>query len=203
MYTIDARPARLVAVLALSCALAGAGILHETPAEEVLPPETLPAVTVRPPAGELARRRAIGEASEHYGIEAELAERIYDAAVEEGIDPELAFALVRVESRFEPEAVGPAGAVGLAQVMPATARDLDRSIERSDLVKPEINLRLGFRHLRWLLDRYEGDHELALTAYNRGHGTVDRARRAGRDPLNGYATRVFRERTPRLFQGAE
>jgi soluble lytic murein transglycosylase-like protein len=55
---------------------------------------------------------------------------------------------------------------------------------------PETNLRVGFKYLRYLLDKYNGDENLALTAYNRGPGTVDKALRRGGNPDNGYAAFV-------------
>ncbi|MDX1674604.1 MAG: lytic transglycosylase domain-containing protein, partial [Longimicrobiales bacterium] len=80
---------------------------------------------------------------------------------------------------------------GYTQLMPATAFDLDPSLEYRDLFDRETNLRLGFRYLRWLIDRYDGDLRTALLAYNRGLGTVDSIRRAGGDPGNGYARAVM------------
>ena len=82
------------------------------------------------------------------------------------------------------------GAIGLTQLMPATARWLERGTTRSDLRNPEVNLRIGFRYLRSLIDRYEGDTDLALLAYNRGPGTVDRVLKRGGNPDNGYADMV-------------
>lgn len=127
----------------------------------------------------------------HYDIPLELAARIHGAAKDAGLDPVLAFGLVRVESSFRRTAVSWAGAVGYTQVMPATARWLDPRVRRSDLFSADVNLKLGFEYLAYLLDYYDGDIRLALTAYNRGPGTVDRLVKAGRDPENGYADRVL------------
>lgn len=126
-----------------------------------------------------------------YGVSGELAEAIDGAARREGIDPELGFRLVRVESRFKARARGPAGALGLMQLMPGTARSIDRRVSDEDLFEPAINLRIGFRYLRSLLDMYGGDVRLALLAYNRGEGTVNRYLRSGRDPENGYSRKVL------------
>jgi soluble lytic murein transglycosylase-like protein len=127
-----------------------------------------------------------------YRISSELATTIHDAARAEGIDPELAFRLVRVESNFNPRARSYAGALGLTQLMPYTARMVDRSMNtRERVLEPERNLRVGFRYLRGLIRHYRGDVRLALVAYNRGEGAVDRDLRRGRDPENGYARRVM------------
>jgi soluble lytic murein transglycosylase-like protein len=127
-----------------------------------------------------------------YRISNDLATTIHDAARQEGIDPELAFRLVRVESNFNPRARSYAGALGLTQLMPFTARMVDRRMNSTAAVlEPEANLRTGFRYLRGLLRRYDGDVRLALLAYNRGEGNVDRDLRRGRDPENGYSAKVL------------
>jgi hypothetical protein len=58
---------------------------------------------------------------------------------------------------------------------------------------PDISLRIGFRYLHELMQHYDGDAKLALTAYNRGPGTVDRALKKGANPDNGYAGMVFKD----------
>lgn len=140
---------------------------------------------------EMIRLNSIIDHSRQYGIPADLAASIYDIALSEGIDPKVAFALVSVESDFLRKAVSHKGAIGLTQVMPATARILDPSLSKSDLFDRETNLRLGFRFLRQMLSYYKGDLNLALTAYNRGPGRVDEIRRSGGDPNNGYARAVL------------
>jgi soluble lytic murein transglycosylase-like protein len=128
--------------------------------------------------------------AQRFNIDVNLAEQIQTAAAEFEIEPDVAFGLVRAESTFRTRAVSPAGAIGLTQLMPATARWLQPGVTRAELMTPETNLRLGFRYLRQLIDQYDGDLRLALTAYNRGQGRVDRDLRAGRNPDNGYATAV-------------
>lgn len=143
--------------------------------------------------GEAALLRAQMERSEkiigfssQYGIPAQLAALIFDAALAERLDPELAFRMVRLESNFNPRAVSRVGAIGLAQVMPATAAHFDRDITREELFDPETNLRIGFRFMRGLISQYRGDVRMALLAYNLGSNRVEAARRAGKDPLEGY-----------------
>ena len=126
-----------------------------------------------------------------YRTSPELARQIHDVAREEGIDPELGFRVVRVESAFNPMARSRVGALGLTQLMPSTARWLQRGITREEILEPRTNLRIGFRYLRGLINKYDGDLELALLAYNRGDGAVDRDLRRGRNPENGYSRQVL------------
>ena len=140
---------------------------------------------------EMTRLTEVMEYSRKYKIPADLAAAINDIALSEGIAPALAFRLVQVESGFYQRAVSPVGAVGLAQLMPATAFEMDPSLEYRDLFDRDTNLRLGFRYLRYMLAKYDGDLRLALLAYNRGPGTVDKVRREGGDPANGYARAIM------------
>lgn len=126
-----------------------------------------------------------------YGIPADLARDVYDIARTEGLDPQVAFKMVRTESGFRQYAVSEAGAVGYAQVMPSTALWLDPSITEDRLYDRRTNLRLGFRYLRMQLDRYDGELRLALLAYNRGPNRVGSLLAMGRDPSNGYARSVM------------
>ena len=133
----------------------------------------------------------------HYDISIELATRIHAAARAASLDPVLAFGLVRTESSFRRTAVSWAGAVGYTQLMPATARWMEPGVRRGDLFETDVNLEIGFEYLAYLLNYYEGDIRLALTAYNRGPGTVDNLIAAGRDPENGYADKVLGTETRR------
>ncbi len=151
---------------------------------------------------EAARRERAEEFAVLYEIPADVAADIFEAAEEEGIDPDLAFRLVRVESAFRQDAVSHAGALGLTQLMPGTAAELRPGITREEILDRRTNLRLGFRYLRTLLGVYHGDLPEALHAYNRGMGTVSRIRAAGGDPANGYADLVLGERgTSRVATG--
>lgn len=128
--------------------------------------------------------------SARYQIPADLASLIYDTALKEGIDPDLAFRLVEVESRFRPRAQSPVGAYGLAQIQLMTARFYDPDITIEELLEPATNLTIGFRYLRDLLEVY-GDTQLALLAYNRGPSRLKQLQDEGRDPRNGYAARIL------------
>ena len=135
---------------------------------------------------QLDRMNRVFAYSSRYGIGADLAGRIYDVALAEGIDPELAFRVVEVESRFNERATSPVGAIGLVQVMLPTARYFQKDITREALYDRETNLRIGFRYLRGLLRTHNGDLKLALLVYNRGPVAVGNALTEGRDPANGY-----------------
>lgn len=92
------------------------------------------------------------------------------AAAEYGVDPLLVKAIARVESCYDSSAISGAGAQGIMQLMPATAREL--SVTNS--FDPVANIRGGTQYISWLLERYDGDKELALAAYNAGPGAVDK-----------------------------
>jgi len=113
----------------------------------------------------------------------------YDAIVtgharNHDLDPALLAAVIYTESKFDPDARSEAGAVGLMQLLPDTARGIairtggDRFVV-ADLVDPEINVRYGSWYLRNLLDRYDDELRTALAAYHAGPGNVDRWRARG------------------------
>ncbi|MNU59769.1 Soluble lytic murein transglycosylase precursor [compost metagenome] len=95
------------------------------------------------------------------------------AAQDSGVDQALLTAIIAIESGFRSDARSPKGALGLMQLMPATAAPLLSvdDIERA-LVDPATNVQAGSRHLRRLIDRYPGRLDLALAAYNAGEGAV-------------------------------
>lgn len=88
-----------------------------------------------------------------------------------GVDAALVAAMVRVESAFDANAVSRRGARGLMQVMPATAQRF--GVEADQLFDPATNLEVGVRYLRWLQDRFAGNAEHVLAAYNAGENAVD------------------------------
>jgi soluble lytic murein transglycosylase-like protein len=118
---------------------------------------------------------------------AEIDRYINDAAARHHVDPNLVRALVKVESNFNPRAVSRKGAMGLMQLMPATARmyDLRNPFDAAQ------NLDAGVRHLKGLLKNFRGDVSLSLAAYNAGQGAVERNR--GIPPYTetrNYVTRI-------------
>lgn len=155
------------------------------------------------PAGPAARSGGGGEASSSRPTLVTTADRAaearqrYRALIEEhsrrrGLDPRLVFAVVEVESAYRPTARSHKGAVGLMQLMPATAAQL----AVDDPYDPEQNVRGGTAYLARMLDRF-GSLELALAAYNAGPEAVDR--HGGVPPYR--ETRRYVERVLRLYDG--
>ncbi len=99
---------------------------------------------------------------------AELGDKILLAAQRHGLDVDLVRAVIHVESRFNPGAHSPAGAVGLMQVMPATAARFGIT----NLLDADSNLEAGCRYLAHLIQLFDGNVSLALAAYNAGEGAV-------------------------------
>ena len=99
------------------------------------------------------------------------------AAAEYGVDPLLIWAVMREESRYDPEALSYVGARGLMQVMPSTqewiAEELGKEIAPGDAYDPETSIRMGAWFLRFLSDHFQGDVELVIAAYNGGAGSMD------------------------------
>lgn len=117
----------------------------------------------QPPAGSTAPSPAMPSTRVAAWIE-----RACDA---HGVDPALAAAVMYVESRFRADARSPKGALGLMQVMPATASRYGVATPAA-LLDPRVNIEVGVQHLRGLLDRFGGRLDLALAAYNAGEGAV-------------------------------
>ena len=114
------------------------------------------------------------------------------------LDPALLAAVIYQESKFNAHARSSSGAIGLMQLLPATAKGIalhtgGSRFRVSDLDNPEINVRYGSWYLRHLLGKY-GDERMALAAYNAGQDNVDRWRRAGRgivfEETRHYVARV-------------
>jgi soluble lytic murein transglycosylase len=119
------------------------------------------------------------------------------------LEPALLAAVIYQESKFDAEARSDAGAVGLMQLQPETAKGIALRTGGSrfrveDLTNPEINVRYGSWYLRHLLDKY-GDEEAALAAFNAGQGNVDSWRKEGKG-IAFAETRHYVERVQELKQ---
>lgn len=126
---------------------------------------------------------------------------IQEAAALHGVDEDLVRAVIKVESEFDPDAVSRAGAKGLMQMMPATARHMGVA----DPFDPRQNILGGVKYLRMLLDRFKGNVPLALAGYNAGPRKVTRFK--GIPPYKetrGYVKKVLRamEEGPPATQAA-
>lgn len=139
----------------------------------------------------LRRANAVQGFSSQYKIPADLAAAIYDHAVTEGVDPALAFRLVKVESNFRPNVRSRARAIGYTQLKLATAKQYEPWITERELRNRDVNLRIGFRFFRDLMRQYGGDEQTALLAYNRGPARVNEYLDRHEDPNNGYVEHVL------------
>lgn len=117
---------------------------------------------------------------------------INQASLRYGVDPAFVRAVIHAESHFNPQAISKTGAQGLMQLMPATAREL--GVKNS--LSAKQNIKGGVKHLARLLNKYNGDNELASAAYNAGEGAVKR--HGGIPPYK--ETQVYVERVGILYK---
>ncbi|HZF08502.1 MAG TPA: lytic transglycosylase domain-containing protein [Thermoanaerobaculia bacterium] len=116
---------------------------------------------------------------------------IYKAARRHAVNPQVVAAVIQAESDFQPGAKSRAGACGLMQLLPETARRFGL-MKKRDLFKPAKNIEAGVRYLRWLTERFGDDLSRVVAAYNAGEGAVDRF--GGVPPFSetlGYVRRIY------------
>lgn len=125
-----------------------------------------------------------------FGVGSRLAAIIYEEALSVGIEPALAFGLIAQESGFDTSAIGSQGELGLMQIKPSTARAYDARITPEALLRPNVNVRLGLRHLKREVE-YFGDPVLGLMSYHMGRARLERELADGSAPRDRYVERVL------------
>jgi soluble lytic murein transglycosylase-like protein len=149
----------------LLCAtFASAVAMAESPVVELQPPAEIPVVAEPQPPSAPVQLPTDADMRRYAAI-------IRGACRGNGVEGELVHAMIWAESSFNPNAVSPAGASGLMQLMPETAR----SVGVGNVFDPEENIRAGVKIMGRLLVQFDGDLELALAAYNAGPNAVIRA----------------------------
>jgi len=130
----------------------------------------------------------------HHRVVEEMLDLVRLTAVRYDLDADVVAAVVQAESSGNPSAVSRAQAYGLMQVRIPTARDMaGRDVTVDELFDPVVNLDLGCRYLRRMLDRYNGDWRLALMAYNAGPGKVDQWLAVEPDPARALRNVAYGE----------
>jgi len=112
-------------------------------------------------------------AATYYYDTADIQQRVIAEAKRQKLSPSLALAIAKVESNFNPQALSHAGAKGVMQIMPRTAEQAF-GVNRSRLFDPDVNIALGVKFIKKLLQRYDGRLDIALSHYNGGSGVKNR-----------------------------
>ena len=103
----------------------------------------------------------------------DIQQRVIAQAKRHNVSPSLALAIAKVESNFNPQALSHAGAKGVMQIMPRTAEQVF-GVHRSRLFEPNVNIEVGVKFIKKLLERYDGRLDIALSHYNGGSGVKNR-----------------------------
>jgi soluble lytic murein transglycosylase-like protein len=157
----------------LLLSLPGGGVaVFQRPAPQPLAPApiavTAPTVAVQIPSPPILRF-----SSHDSHPNTPYSDLIYKAARRHAVNPHVVAAVIEAESDFQPKAKSRAGACGLMQLLPETARRFGLMRKR-DLFNPAKNIEAGVRYLGWLTERFGGDLARVVAAYNAGEGAVDR-----------------------------
>jgi soluble lytic murein transglycosylase-like protein len=207
------RVARRTTVLLFAAACCAAALAPATPAwaEETAPdflllplfgggvaafpqPAPLPVVPLPPPppvALQIPSPPILRFDSRELRPRTPYADLIYKAARRHAVNPRVVAAVIQAESDFQPRAKSRAGACGLMQLLPETARRFGL-MKKRDLFNPAKNIEAGVRYLRWLTERFGDDLSRVVAAYNAGEGAVDRF--GGVPPFSetlGYVRRIY------------
>lgn len=187
----DAQPVRMISVVRVdqrTGKLVRSVIVSPKPVARQQVAETAVAARVAPKGG--VETAAPQVATPQARPAAAIDDVVAQVAARESIPPELIHSVIQVESNYDPYAVSPKGALGLMQLIPATARRFGVT----DAFNPADNIQGGARYLHYLLELYKGNYPLALAAYNAGEGAV--ARYGGVPPYaetQDYLVRVAKE----------
>ncbi|MBU0478165.1 lytic transglycosylase domain-containing protein [bacterium] len=129
---------------------------------------------------------------------------VYKSAQKYNIDPALIMAVIEIESKFNAKAVSKAGATGLMQIMPKTAKSLSRELNikkynKDFLYNPEINIKIGTYYLKKLLQEFNNDIDLSLGAYNGGIGNIKKWQRQKKEiPFEETRTFIKKVKSARI-----
>lgn len=130
----------------------------------------------------------INQNNDVFKVKSDLEDIIKRAAEKHDVEPALIKSLIKVESNFNPSSTSPKGAMGLMQLMPATAKDLGVT----NAYDPVENVLAGTQYLKMLLERYDGNIDKALAAYNWGMGNIDKRPEKMPEETRNYVEKVNR-----------